>query len=145
MIGYLMGSIALVARLATNDRLATDELGKVINDVFANVAPQHYTTIQDAIGAFEQQGDPDAKLGFTNGEKCVAVGCGLPGYDDDTDVLKARTMATELSPKLGLGPSNPTVEAGGTLIRMLFHDMVRKRLGPTNQGRIALHIYREPK
>ncbi len=128
VLGFLTGCIMPFATIATNGRLGGQEIGEVGVRVYAELAPEHDETIWDAMLAFK--GSSDYQLGMTNADKCLTVACGVPGHEDDPDVLEAKATAAQLAPSLTsvLGPSSPEAATAGALMSMLFYDVVRKRL-----------------
>jgi hypothetical protein len=54
--------------------------------------------ISDSVIAFGKSRDPDFGFGFVNADKFMCVSFGLPGYEDDPDVLKAKRQAAAMSP-----------------------------------------------
>lgn len=131
ILGYLTSVVRGTTRLSSKGKIAGPELAQVIMDVFNELVGQGGDEISDLVIALGKGKNPDFGLGFTNGDKFMCVSYGLPGYEDDPDVLKAGRLAAAMSRDLtsAVGPLTPQAETAAMLHKMLFHDPVRSRLG----------------
>lgn len=131
VLGYLTSCIRCVAKLSTIGKIEGRELAQVVTDVFKELAGQDGVAISDSVIAFGKSKHPDFDLGWNNADKFMCVSFGIPGYENDPEVLKAARLAAAISPDLtsAVGPLTRRAETAAMLCKVLFYDPVRSRLG----------------
>ena len=121
MLGFVVGTIGLVSRLATNNKLTTEQKGYVQLGTFKELGG--YTPdLIDRVESFMRQQNPDYIEGIKNADKVNAYILGGDFSDPDIET------ATELAKGSGLGPVDRAA-IGGSLMHLLFHSRVKKRIG----------------
>ena len=130
VLGFMTGSIAAtLAMFASRDKLG-DDLGNVFTAVFDGLAGGGGKDIMKRARLFDDEQNRDFLRGTRNAHKVISVTFGLPGYEDDPDVIRAREMSAALEPMMSFtfGHTPEASAVGGTLQKKLFLDVVRQRL-----------------
>ena len=135
VLGFMSNCLKTLATLATGGQIDGSELAEVVLSSFKELSGQDGDAIADMVIALGKSKDRDFALGFENAEKFMCIAHGIPGFEDDPDVLKARQLGAAMSADLGaVGPITPQAETSTMLFKMLFYDVVLKRLGKEEQG-----------
>jgi hypothetical protein len=120
VLGFVVGTIALMSRLTTNNKLTTEQKGHVQLGTFKDLGG--YTPdLIDRLETFMREQNPDYVQGIKNADKVNAYILG--GNFTDPDVERA----TGLARGSGRGPVD-RVAIGGSLMHLLFHEPVARRL-----------------
>jgi hypothetical protein len=129
VLGYLHGSIAVLAKMSSRGKLSGGDLGIVARNVYESLAGGHGGITISHILKFASEKDDDFAVGMENEAKCVMVAYGDSGFEDDQDVKIAREIA--IGTRITSASSEPltTAEIAGALQFQLFNGMIRRRFG----------------
>lgn len=124
VLGFFVGTIALMSRLATKGKLNSEQAGHVMIDTLKDLGG-YAADFNDRIEALIREQNPDYLLGMRNSETVITYVMDLQPMPDDPDVA----AATELARETSLTGKVDRAEIGGSLMHLLFHRIVQKRLG----------------
>lgn len=131
VLGFLTTTIAIFAELALGKRPPADELGFIIIGTYERLNPVESNCILQRIAQLQQSKDVDYFKATENAVKTIAVTYGDTRFDNDKDVQDAAKLAHAMR-----GQISPAVnihaEIGGSLQSLLFHQVVRSRLAPSD-------------
>ncbi len=134
VLGFLHGVIGIFTRMAGGRDFSSEDKGRVLIDTFSNISGQDGMTITRKVLALTQAKDPDYVAAVHNADKLLSITYGIPGYENDPDVLEASKNAEGLaaiSADLGIVSSSdsPNAAITGALQMRLYYDVVVKRFG----------------
>ena len=123
VIGFVTYVIGTVTKLVTRGKLNTEQRGRVLIGTLKDVgAPPNFI---DQVQALSQARHPDFMLGGRNAETVITYVMNMHPMPGDPDVA----TATELAKGTTLTGTVGRDEIGGSLMHMLFTQVVQKRLG----------------
>ena len=121
--GFLVYVMGTMINLTSGGKLSTENRGAVLINTLKEVGG-YSPDFMDRVAAYSQARNPDFMLGGRNGETVVTYVLNLHPMPGDPDVARA----TELAKATTLTGNVDRGEIGGSLIHMLFTDVVKKRL-----------------
>lgn len=132
VLGFLTATAAMFAEASYGEKPPTEELGFIILGVYEKLNPAEFLAISRRVTDLQNTRNPEYFLATEKAFKTVALIYGMQGLSSDPDVIAATRMAKELT-QSGLTSTHTDSNAavGGMLQSMLFHDVVKKRLGRT--------------
>lgn len=125
-LGFISFSITAVAKVATNGKIKSADLGRCLQDVLAVLTTQPPESIMERINHLTATNNPDFLLGLKNADKIIFYSLGDDIFDDDPDVQRASRDAAAMGNSLDLaGPTDQRVRTISCLQRDLFFNRVR--------------------
>lgn len=123
VVGFLVYVMGAMMNLTSGGKLSTQDRGTVLIATLKEVGG-YSPDFMDRVALFSEARDPDFMLGGRNAETVVTYVMNLHPMPGDPDVARA----TELAKGTTLTGSVGRDEIGGTLMHLLFADVVKKRL-----------------
>ncbi len=124
VIGFVIYVIATVSNLVTRGKLNTEQRGNVLIGTLKDVGG-YSPEFMERVAALTRAQDPAFMLGGRNAETVVTYVMNLHPMPGDADVA----AATEIARGTTLTGRADRTEIGGSLMHMLFTQVVKKRLG----------------
>lgn len=124
VVGFVVAVTALITKIVGRGKLTRLQSGHVVTGTLKDLGAP-LADFQNRAEQSIREGNPDYKQGLLNGETLVVYVFNLDPMTGDPDVAAATEMArhTTLTGKVDRD------EIGGSLMHLLFHQVVKKRLG----------------
>lgn len=130
IVGWITGFIYCVARAATNNRIGTTDLGRVLMATITAVAgAKGKEVVARSKGWARTKDEPKFNEGVQAATKTYFVSVGAREFDADPEVVQARQLAKSrdsFQESLGLGASTEQDEVSAAMQHLLFYDVVER-------------------
>lgn len=124
VVGFVVYVIATISNLVTRGKLTTEQRGHVLIGTLKEVGG-YSPEFMDQVAALTRTKDAAFMLGGRNAETIITYVMNLHPMPGDPDVA----AATEIAQATTLTGRVDRAEIGGSLMHMLFTQVVQKRLG----------------
>ena len=121
VLGYLVGIAGFGVKLATQDKLSTDDVGLVTIEAFHAIAGVNGRIAVENVVHFASEQNKRFREGQHQANSMVRVAYGLLGPNDDPQIARMFSQAAESGiGALTGGPRNPNAEASALMSMRYF-------------------------